>query len=106
MIKATLKIQGFKIDKPVFHTIMLDENALAFERRVEGQNKPQQITVGQLFDLWYKQSDYVQSDIDTEDQITYRWFTDWFSAKYLTDHQTGLPNKFGQRVLDIQYEKI
>lgn len=101
MIQATLKSTGALIDRPIVSYITLpDENQLAVQRKNEDTGKVEQLTIGELFDIWFKKSSYKMRVGDQEETIGPEMFESWFSKKYISG--TGLQNS----LLSISYERI
>lgn len=97
MIRATIKLVGFFIDKPKYYHIDISENDVAMEKKNETTNRYETVTVGRLFDIYKSKGSYLKSQItkedkisgvkqdapDPEDHLTRDYFETWFREKHL-----------------------
>jgi hypothetical protein len=98
MIQATIKRTGMFIDKPQFHTILIeDEDVVAVQKRDEDTNKLIQLTIRDLFDGYSKNASYLKGG---SPEIDSTLFVDWFNSKYITGKgiQTG--------IISIEYKRL
>lgn len=92
MIEAILTICGFDINKPKTFSIFVDEKKLAIERKNEATNRYERLTVGELYDIFRKNSSYIRDASDPSEHVTPEHFETWFRSKYIigTSHEFNL----------------
>ena len=100
MIEVSIYNTGFFIDKPSKKTILLSEEDVALEKKNEATNKLEKKTVGQIFDLWSKQADYIKDASDPEDQLSADIFPIYVFEKYIK----GKPGS--NSITKIEYKRI
>jgi hypothetical protein len=83
MIEAKLTLSGFDINKPLTRYIHVDESVLAIERKDEQTNRYVRLTVGELYDIFRKNSSYVRDASDPTEHVTSEHFETWFRTKYI-----------------------
>jgi predicted metal-dependent hydrolase len=100
MIEVVVKVTGFFVDKPRTMSILLEENDPAFEKKNLATGKLEVVTVGFLYDLWAKQTDYIKDASDPEDHLTAEFFPIYIFEKYIKG------KSFESSIISVTYNKI
>lgn len=86
MIEATVTFTGTFVDRPKTFTIRISEKDIAMERRNEATGKFEQITVGDLYEVYrLKGGIHIPDATDPEDQLSPMFFEEWFHHKHIAD---------------------
>lgn len=83
MIKAIITLNSGQINKHITKEIVLpDERTIAIRRKNEETNKIEEITVGDLFDLFSNRKLYKKTGPLVD--MDFNMFYEWFTAKYIS----------------------
>lgn len=86
MIEATVVFAGAFVDRPKTFSIRFDEADIAMERRNETTGKFEQITVGDLYEIYRKRGgEHIKDATDPEEQLTPMFFEEWFHHKHIAN---------------------
>ena len=100
MIEVEVKVTGFFVDKPRTMGMLLEEDAPAFEKKNLATGKLEVVTVGFLYALWAKQTDYIKDASDPEDHLTAEFFPIYVYEKYIKG------KSFESSIISIAYRQI
>lgn len=100
MIKAIITLNSGKINNYLRKEVVLPpEDTIAIQRRDDETKKIEEVTIGELYELFSKRSLYSKSGDRILTEMDFNMFYEWFNAKYIQG------KSIQSSIVDIKFEQ-